>query len=85
MDRTLEARSWRRGFAGGFAALLFALAGQAAVSRFGSSETTSCPLAQREAPIAQRLMEKLAPPEQRGITQRVALALIGSLLLHTCS
>ncbi|MGZ6142434.1 MAG: hypothetical protein ACXWLM_03795 [Myxococcales bacterium] len=83
MDHTLESRSWRRGFAGGFAALLFALAGQAAVSRLSTPEV--CPRSQQEAPVAEKLIEKLAPRENRGLTQRVALAVLGAMLLHTCS
>ena len=83
MDRTLETRSWRRGFAGGFAALLLALAGQAAVARFPDAPA-ACPLA-NGPPLAQVLIEKLSPPESRGLTQRVALAVLGTLLMHTCS
>ncbi len=79
MDRTIEAKSWRRGFAGGFAALLLAIAGQATVSAFSAPE--SCPA---EPPVAQRLIEKLTPRES-GLTQRVAIALLGAVLLHTCS
>ncbi len=84
MDRTLEARSWRRGFAGGFAALLFALAGQVAASRLASPEV--CSVGRAEGPVVQTLIEKLAAPrDQRGLTQRVALAVLGAMLMHTCS
>ena len=83
MDRTLEAKSWRRGFAGGFAALLFALAGQVAASRLATPEV--CAVGQEE-PVAQRLIDKLATPRaERGLTQRVALAVLGAMLMHTCS
>ena len=84
MDRTFEARSWRSGFAGGFAALLLAMAGQMATSRLASPEV--CPLAQPEAPIAQRLIDKLVTArDHRGLTQRVALAVLGAMLMHTCT
>src|SRR5712671_4874417 len=84
MDRVLEARSWRRGFAGGFAALLFAVAGQVAASRVASAQV--CALGQAEEPVAQRLIDKLVSPrDQRGLTQRVALAVLGAMLMHTCS
>jgi hypothetical protein len=84
MDRTLEVRSWRRGFAGGFAALLLAMAGQVTASRLASPEV--CPVAQPEAPIAQRLIDKLVTSrDHRGLTQRVALAVLGAMLTHTCS
>ena len=80
MDRTLEARSWRRGFAGGFAALLLALGGQSAVNYLTVPE--SCPA---ETPVAQQLIEKLAPRMSGGLTQRVAMALLGAMFHRTCS
>ena len=84
MDRTLEARSWRRGFTGGFAALLLALAGQAAASLLATPEV--CAVGQPEEPVARRLIDKLAAPRaQRGLTQRVALAVLGAMLTHSCS
>ena len=80
----MESKSWRRGFLGGFAALLISVAGQVVTSSVATPEV--CPVRQVETPVAQTLFEKLAVPRaQRGITQRVALAVLGAMLMHTCS
>jgi len=77
----MESKSWRRGFLGGFAALAFAVAGQMTASRF--EIPAACPVEQQETPVAQALIEKVVAPH--GLTQRVALAVIGAMLMHTCS
>lgn len=74
-------RSWRRGFLGGFAALALAVGGQVAVSALSTPE--QCSVAD-EQPLTSAIVHKLAE-RQSGLTQRVALAVLGAMLMHTCS
>ncbi len=84
MDRTLEAKAWRRGFAAGFLALGLSVAGQVAVSR-AAGHASSCPL-QAQPGIAEQLIEHLKPAvRSHGVAQRVALAVLGAMLHGSCS
>ncbi len=79
MDRSLEGRTWRRGFAAGFAALAVSLAGQMATSVSTESNST-CPYAAQPG-LAERMIDHLAPrARSHGIAQRVALALLSAML-----
>ena len=78
----MESRAWRRGFLGGFAAFALAIGGQVATSRL-ACEPVRCPVVQPQVPVAQKLIEKVVTP--RGLTQRVALAVLGAMLMHACS
>ncbi|MCA1828318.1 MAG: hypothetical protein ABR567_19750 [Myxococcales bacterium] len=61
--------------------MALAIAGQLTTSRLDAPEV--CPVAPAETPVAQALIEKVIAP--RGLTQRVALAVLGAMLMHTCS
>ena len=75
-----ESRSWRRGFAAGFAALVLSVGGHLAT---GTPAPESCSLSR--SMLADRLAERFTPRvEARGIAQRVARAVLGAML-HTCS
>ncbi|HUJ25031.1 MAG TPA: hypothetical protein VLW85_03365 [Myxococcales bacterium] len=83
MDRSLEARQWRRGFAAGVAALALSVGGQVASS--AASPRESCPISARSG-IAQRLYDHFAPQVRtNSVAHRVALALLGAMLHDTCS
>ena len=76
-----ETRSWRRGFAAGFAALALSVGGQLATS--GGEAPVSCSVARTR--LADRLADRFgAHVESRSIAQRVARALLG-VVLQTCS
>jgi len=79
-----ESTSWRRGFAAGLLAFALSIGGQVATSEPAVVEAgASCPLAR--ARMSHRIAERLSPRfEERGLAQRVALAVLGAVL-HTCS
>jgi hypothetical protein len=84
MDRSLESRTWRRGFAAGFAALAVSVAGQMATS-VPTQSNSSCPYAAQPG-LAERVIDHLAPRARTyGVAQRVALALLGAMLHGACS
>ncbi len=84
MDRSLESRTWRRGFAAGFAALAVSLTGQVATSA-SSQSNSSCPYGAQPG-FAERTIDHLAPRTRAfGVAQRVALALLGAMLHGGCS
>lgn len=74
----MDSRAWRRGFLGGFAALALAVSGQVATSGFSSPD--ACAIGR---PDVNALIEKVIAPH--GLTQRVALAVLSAVLVHTCS
>jgi hypothetical protein len=75
-----ETRSWRRGFAAGFAALALAVGGQVATSGTEEAEAVeSCPLSR--GATADRLAERFTPHvDAHGIAHRVARAVLGMVL-----
>jgi hypothetical protein len=84
MDRSLEAKAWRRGFAAGFLAFGLSVAGQMAASRT-AADAPPCPL-QAQPGVAEQLIERLKPAvRSHGIAQRVALAVLGAMLHGSCS
>ena len=84
MDRTVESKSWRRGFAAGFLALGLSLTGQVAVSRLAADES-SCSVSAQPG-IAEQVIERLKPAlRSHGFAQRVALAVLGAMLRGSCS
>jgi hypothetical protein len=83
MDRSLEAKAWRRGFAVGFLALGLSVAGQVSTSSIAAGAT--CPL-QTQPGIAEQVIERLKPAvRSHGVAQRVALAVLGAMLHGSCS
>ena len=84
MAQTVESKSWRRGFAGGFLALALSVAGQAASSRW-QPDVESCPL-RAQPGLAERVIQHLKPSVRtHGVAQRVALAVLGAMLHNSCS
>ena len=85
MDRSVDSKFWRRGFAAGFLALALSVGGQVVSSRL-SADAHSCPLAAQPG-IAERVIQHLKPSVRAhgGVAQRVALALLGAMLHDTCS
>ncbi len=85
MERSLESKAWRRGFAAGFLALGLAVGGQVAASHAAAGEV-SCSLS-REPGVAEQIIEHLKPAARAhgGLAQRVALALLGAMLRGSCS
>lgn len=83
MDRSLEARQWRRGFAAGVAALALSVGGQAAFS--AGAPHPACPISAQPT-VAQRLYDHFAPRVRtHSVAHRVALALLGAMLRESCS
>jgi hypothetical protein len=81
MDRSLEAKAWRRGFSAGFLALAVSVAGQAVSSTV--SDAQPCPLSAQPG-VAEQVIERLKPAvRSHGVAQRIALALL-SAMLHGC-
>jgi hypothetical protein len=82
MDRTLEAQSWRRSFAGGIIALSLSVGGEA-IS--GAVAEPSCPYAEHEQAVAaHQLIERVAPRlGASGLAQRVGRAVLG-LVFQNC-
>jgi hypothetical protein len=75
-----ESKSWRRGFAAGFAALVLSVGGHLATGE--APAESACSLSRsRLADRSDRFSPNL---EARGIAQRVARAVLG-LVLGTCS
>ena len=84
MERTVEAKTWRRGFAAGFLVLALSVGGQAASARW-APETESCPLPAQTG-LAEQLIQRLKPAVRtHGVAQRVALAVLGAMLHSSCS
>jgi hypothetical protein len=81
MDRSLEAKAWRRGFSAGFLALAVSVAGQTLSSM--ASDAQPCPFAAQPG-IAEQVVERLKPAvRSHGVAQRVALAVLNAML-HGC-
>ena len=80
MDRSVDTRMWRRGFAAGFLALALSVGGQMTL-RVASSRDAACPLAVQEN-LAEQLVQRLKPAVRShgGVAQRVALAVLGAVL-----
>ena len=85
MDRTVEAKMWRRGFAAGFLALALSAAGQAATG-VEAADVPACPI-RLQFGVAERLVQKWKPAARShgGVAQRVALAVLGAVLHSGCS
>lgn len=84
MDRSIEAKAWRRGFAAGSLALALAVGGQVA-SRSAARESASCPLG-AQSNLAEQLVQHWKPAARHGgVAQRVALAVLGAVLHSSCS
>jgi hypothetical protein len=84
MNRSLEAKAWRRCFAAGFLAFGLSVAGQTAASRMEVG-STSCPM-QAQPGLAEQVIESLKPTvRSHGVAQRVALAVLGAMLHGSCS
>ena len=62
--------------------MLLSIGGQVAVSAWSAPE--QCPVAE-EQPLTTAIVHKLAERQNSGLTQRVALAVLGAMLMHTCS
>lgn len=81
MDGSIEAKSWRRGFAAGFLALGLSVSGQMS----SSGDSAGCPLQSRPG-VVEQLIEHLKPAvRSHGLAQRVALAVLGAMFRSTCS
>ena len=83
MDRSVEAKAWRRGFAGGFLALALSIGGQAVTARL-SAAPESCPLAASRG-IAAQLFDRVAPTVTGNVAQRVVLAVLEAMIYRRCS
>ncbi len=82
MERPVEARHWRNGFAAGVAALALSVGGQLATAPAAGE---ACPLAPQPG-IAARLFDEVAPRvHAQSVAHRVALALLGAMLHGSCS
>ena len=78
-----ESRSWRRGFAAGFAALALSVAGQVVTGASDAPAVRGCSV--QRSRLADRLADRFTPHlDARGIAQRVARAVLG-VVLQTCS
>lgn len=78
-----ESRSWRRGFAAGFAALALSMGGQVITAEADAPAASACSV--QRSRLADRLAHRLTPNlDARGIAQRVARAVLG-VVLQTCS
>jgi hypothetical protein len=84
MDRSLEARHWRRGFAAGVAALALSVGGQMATSG-ALREGSACPIAAQQG-LAGQLFDEFVPRVRiPTVAHRVALALLRAMLHDSCS
>ena len=84
MDRSLDSRSWQRGFAVGFLALALSVGGHLATARAVESGA-SCPL-DRQPAWSHRLFERISERiESHAMARRVALALLERVLHGSCS
>lgn len=85
MDRSTEAKVWRRGFAAGFLALALSVGGQVA-SGSGSRGVSPCPV-QMQLGLAEQVVQHFKPAVRAhgGLAQRVALAVLGAVLHSRCS
>jgi hypothetical protein len=80
MDRSLESRSWKRGFAAGFLVLAVSVGGQMTTSSEVESGA-SCPLAKRSPDLSERVMARISEQFQgNAVAHRVALALLDAVL-----
>lgn len=80
MDRSLDSRTWLRGFAAGFLVLALSVGGHMATSR--GVEARSCPLASaRSSDLSQRVLARISERVSRAyVAHRVALALLDAVL-----
>lgn len=85
MDRSIERRAFRRGFAAGFLTLALAAGGQLAFSAT-SGAAQACLVSARPS-VAESLVEHLRPTvrEHGGVAQRVAFAVLEAVLHKRCS
>ncbi len=83
MDRSVEAKAWSRGFAGGFLALALSIGGQAVTSSL-SAGVESCPLTAQRG-IAGQLFDRIAPTVSGNVAQRVVLAVLEAMIYRRCS
>ena len=85
MDRSVDAKMWRRGFSAGFLALALSVGGQVTLGG-PSSREARCPLGAQES-LAEQLVQRLKPAVRShgGVAQRVALAVLGAMLHNRCS
>ena len=81
MDRLIEAKAWRRGFAAGFLALGLSVGGQVA----STGGVASCPV-RAQSGLAEQLVQHWKPAVRShgGVAQRVALAVLGAVLHNRC-
>ncbi len=78
-----ESRSWRRGFAAGFAAFALSVGGQVITGPSDAPVVRACSV--QRSRLADRLAERLTPDlDARSIAHRVARAVLG-VVLQTCS
>ena len=77
-----QSSSWRRGFAAGFLALALSVGGHLATADNEVQAGTTCPLSRNR--LVDRLADRVAPLETRGIAQRVARAVLGAVF-NSCS
>jgi hypothetical protein len=78
MDRSLEARQWRRSFAAGTIALGMSLGGHFATV---SQASPSCPLSAQRASVIEKAFPRIHASQ---IAQRVARAVLGLMLRQSC-
>ena len=85
MDRSIEAKVWRRGFAAGLLALALSVGGQVA-SGPGTAGASSCPV-RAEPGLAEQVVQHFKPKVRShgGVAQRVVLAVLGAMLHSRCS
>lgn len=85
MDRSVETKGWRHGFAAGFLVLALSVGGQVVSSRL-SAGPSACPLAARQS-VAEQVIEHLKPSVRShgSVAQRVAWAVLGAMLHSDCS
>ena len=81
MERSVEAKAWRVGFAAGFFALALSVGGQML-----SREASACQLPVQQG-VAEQVIQRLKPAVRShgGVAQRVALAVLGAMLHSRCS
>ena len=83
MDRSVEAKAWRHGFAGGFLALALSIGGQAVTSGL-SAGAESCSL-RAQPGIAAQIFDRVAPTVSGNVAQRVVLAVLEAMIYRRCS